>query len=338
MTSSPPGPNGAPGAAPPVPAPGRPALPRRLARAAFLSAASYGRHGSPQLAAAIAFRALFALVPLLALAVSLAQLVLPDGASEDLREWLGGLAPGGELEPRLARALDQTGTAAGLASVVALAGLLWTASGLAASLRVTLRVVWEAPAGRPFLRGKLADLLIVVAAVALVLAAVVAGVAVQLVTRLGSTVADGLGVDGVDAGLLGTLGQTAVSLALGVVALLVVFRFLAPEPRPFAELLPGAVLGAVLAQVVVLGFSTYLALVDVDELYGALGGIFGLLLLAYFVGQAVVFGAEVTAAWPATLAPSGPVPAAAWIGVLRRLLRREAAPVPPADPAEPRSS
>ena len=276
----------------------RPGLARRLARATPLAVGSYGRHQNAQHAAAIAFRALFALVPLAALAVSLAELVLPEQQDAELREWLGRLAPGDELEGSLTRALEQTSTSASLAGLAALVGLFWTASGLGFALRSALRVIWEEPSAQPFLRGKLADLIVVVGGVALLLAAFVASVVLQVVASAGAAFARSVGLPD-DDGLLGFAAQTLVSLALGVVALLLVFRVLAPSPRPFSQLLPGALVGATLAQLVTLGFSTYLAFVDVDELYGALGGIFALLLLAYYIAHCVVFGAEVTAAWPA---------------------------------------
>ena len=50
----------------------------------------YSLHGLSQQAAAIAFRVLFSLVPLVALTVSLLDLVLPERLSERLVDWVLG--------------------------------------------------------------------------------------------------------------------------------------------------------------------------------------------------------------------------------------------------------
>ena len=68
----------------------------------------YSLHGLSQQAAAIAFRVLFSLVPLVALTVSLLDLVLPERASERLVEWVvGELLGSTELEASVGNVLDQ---------------------------------------------------------------------------------------------------------------------------------------------------------------------------------------------------------------------------------------
>jgi YihY family inner membrane protein len=276
---------------------------RRLLAATTIAVPSFFRHHGTQLAAAISYRVLFSLVPFLALALSLLDLVLNSETEMRIDEWLAGLAPGDdELEKSIARTLANTGTLASITGFVAFVGLLWTASGMAASIRIALGVVWDDEQGRPFLRGKLVDLGLVFLGVAVVLAAFVANVAMQLLTTYGSEVADWLGLERVDVSVLGALTQSLAALAVTIAALLVLYR-LAPTAPSVRELLPGAIVGGLGAHLAIVGFSAYIALMSGFDVYGALGSIFGFLFLVYLVASAIVVGAEVVAAWPLAARP-----------------------------------
>ena len=270
----------------------------------MIAVPAFFRHRGTQLAAAISYRVLFSLVPFLALTLSLLDLVLTAETESKIDEWLAGLAPGdADLEASIARTLSNTGTVASITGLVALVGLLWTASGMAASVRLALAVVWEEDRRRPFLRAKLVDLALIFFGVGLVLAAFVANLSTQLLTTYGAALADRLGLERVDARVLGTVGQTLTALALTIGALLVLYR-LAPSRPSVRELLPGAIVGAVAVHLAIMGFSVYLGLVvGFEEIYGALGGLFGFLFLVYLVSSAIVIGAEVVAAWPEAAKP-----------------------------------
>ncbi len=277
---------------------------RRVVATGLIAVPSFFRHRGTQLAAAISYRVLFSLVPFLALALSLLDLILTAEAEKRIDEWLAGLAPGGaDLEQSIAGILSNTGTVASITGVVALAGLLWTASGMAASVRLALAVVWEEAQPRPYLRAKLLDLLLVFCGVGLMLAAFVLNVSLQLLTSYGTEIAERLGLKRFDGQALGTLGQTASTLALTIVALLALYR-LAPSPPPIRQLLPGAIVGGLGVHVAVLAFSVYIGVMaSFEEIYGALAGLFGFLFLVYLVASAIVLGAEVVRAWPEAARP-----------------------------------
>ena len=298
-----------------------PAPPRRLLLATAIAVPTFFRHSGSQFAAAISYRVLFSLVPFAALVVSIADLVLPDSRSTKVDEWVHGLSP--VLGDSVSRAASQSGAAASATGLVALAGMVWAASGMAASVRAALRVVWGEEAGAPYLRGKLVDLVLVVVAIAFVLATFAANVAVQLVTSFGAEVADDAGLHRADGHVLGALGQTLVSFVFTVAALLVLYRLPAQERRPFRELLAGALVGGLAVQLAIAGFTLYVGTIaDFDQIYGALGGIFGFLFLVYLVAATVVVGAEVAAAWPLagerTAATDAAVPFTRRLGDLAR--------------------
>ena len=280
---------------------------QRLVAATTIAVPAFFRHRGTQLAAAISYRVLFSLVPFLALALSLLDLVLSAQTESRIDEWLAGLAPGdSELEASIARTLSNTGTVASVTGVVALVGLLWTASGMAASIRLALAVVWEQDQGRPFVRAKLVDVIVVFVGVALVLAAFVANLTLQLVTTYGVELADRLGLERVDARVMSSVGQTLATLAITIAALVILYR-LAPNAPSVRALLPGAIVGGVAVQLAIIGFSIYIGLVaGFEAIYGALGSVFGFLFLVYLVASCIVVGAEVVAAWAEAALPRGP--------------------------------
>ena len=84
----------------------------------------YGRHAGAQLAAAISYRVLFSVVPLLALLVSLIDLLLPSKARKDVVDWLFHRLPGHGLESAVNKSISHPGATAPLVALVAVAGLL----------------------------------------------------------------------------------------------------------------------------------------------------------------------------------------------------------------------
>jgi uncharacterized BrkB/YihY/UPF0761 family membrane protein len=112
----------------------------------------YSRHAGSQLAAGISYRVLFSLVPLLALIVSVIDFLLPSETRKDVVDWLLHRFPGTGLESAVNKSISHPGATAPVVGLIALAGLLWTASGMMASIRVAFRVVWEVP-GPTYVRG-----------------------------------------------------------------------------------------------------------------------------------------------------------------------------------------
>jgi len=304
---------------------------RRLWRAGAIALPAFSRHSGTQFAAAISYRVLFSLVPFAALVVSIADLVLPERRSDDVDHWVHGLSP--VLSETVTKPAAQSGTAASVTGLVALVALVWAATGMAASLRAALRVVWGEERGAPYVRGKLVDVALVVVGVVLVLAAFAANLLVQLLTTLGAELADDAGVNGTDGRALGALGEFVASYALTVAALLVLYRLPAQGRRPLRALLPGALVGGLAAHLAVAGFTLYVgSIADFDQLYGALSGVFGFLFLVYLVAITIVVGAEVAAAWPDAAEPAPARPPVALRARVVALLRR------PADPEEMRRS
>lgn len=266
---------------------------RRYVRALL---SGYGRHALPQFAAAIAYRVLFSLVPLVALVVCVLQLVLPENTRQDVTDWLLGVVPGPkEIDESVERAVSGSALTPSAVGVVALIGLLWGASGMMASIRAAFRVIWESDVRRPYVRGKLLDFSLVLLAGLVVVVAFGATLFVEVVAELGRDVSGltGVGSEGRAAALVAQ-ALASVAVTFGVFAVL--YRIVPPAPPTFRALWPGALLGAAAFHLATTAYGFYLARFgDFDAVYGSLGAVLGFLVVVYVGALVLLLGAELVA-------------------------------------------
>ena len=237
----------------------RPRLSRRFVGAAQGAASIYARTACGQRAAAISYHVLFSLVPFIALLVSVLELVLPETTQESVVSWLVGVASlPDEIAGGVNGAVQDAGVSASAAGAVALAGLLWAASGMMASVRSAFRAVWGSEANRPYLRGKALDLVLVFGAGLLVVCAFGLSLVVQVVTRSSSEIAAELGRGESATAGFGALAQLGASLTLAFLAFTLLYRVVPPVPVTIREVVPGAVVATVGLHLASAGFSIYL--------------------------------------------------------------------------------
>jgi membrane protein len=266
---------------------------KAILRTAFKA---YGRHADSEFAAALAYRALFSLVPFIALLAAVLDVVLSTEAREDVVDWVLGALPGTEVQASVEREVARSGALTSVAGIFALGALIWAASGMTSSLRVALTVIWEVGKRPAFVRAKLRD----VAAVGVLASLVVAGFALSLLTQI----AIQAGVSATDAiGLTEAGGFISVSLELLVsgaatfTALLVVYGLAAPVRPPFAALWPNALAAALVIDAGVAGYAFYLVrIASFSAIYGSLGAVLAFLALLYVAAILVLFGAELVVA------------------------------------------
>jgi membrane protein len=280
----------------------RPPLLRRLLRTLEIAATTYVRMAGGQRAAAISYRVLFSLVPFVALLVSVLELVLPETTQQSVVSWLVGVA---SLPDEVAQSVDaavkDAGPPASATGAVALAALIWAASGMMASVRSAFRAVWDSEADRPYLRGKLVDFVLVLGAGVLVVSAFGLSLVVQVVTEASSEIAARLGRGESATAGLGSVAQIGASLTLALLAFGFLYRFVPPVPVRIRDVVPGAVVAAVGVHLASAGFSIYLARFGgFNNVFGPLGAILAFLLLVYALAAILLLGACVAAAWPGT--------------------------------------
>lgn len=282
----------------------RRALDRGL-RALQRAAAAYGRDDCSQFAAAISFRVLFSIFPFLIMLVSILGLVLQD--EQRRNEAIGWIE---RLLPLSAESnVDLSQTIGGLATPLSAAGfgafflLLWSASGLAASLQTVLNRIWRGDR-RPAARAKLVDFAIVGAGGLLVLVSFGLTILVEVVQKATTEAASDFGGLG---GVLAAAGRaTEILIPFAITfATFGLLYLLIPVCRPrFRTVWIGALIGAVGFEVAKFGFAYYLAnFARYNVIYGSLGAVVAFLFFVYLAASIFLFGAEIAAAWPGSTEP-----------------------------------
>jgi membrane protein len=272
------------------------ALIERLWRYSLGISRSFSRHAGSQLAAAIAYRALFSLVPFAALLLTIVDLVLPESPRRQFVDWLFGFFPGSDIAKAVERTLAGSNTSAPIVALVAVPTLLWTASGLMAAIRTAFRIIWEATSEPTYVRSKLRDFALVGVAGVLVLAAFGLSVVGRIVVESGVSLAGRLGLPA-DAGFASAAVETAFSTIVVFVALLVMYRVMPPVTTSLHLIWPSAAGAAIVFEIVVFGYAIYAtSFAGFNTVYGPLGAVFLFLALVYLLGTIVLLGAETIAA------------------------------------------
>jgi membrane protein len=242
------------------------------------------RDRGPHLAAMTAYFALLSFVPLLFLTVSLLGLAgRPDESSYLVTE-LKRAFPGSSVTSivHTVREIQKHATALG---ILGAAALLWTSLSLFSVLESAFNIVYGKP-NRSFLRGKLLAVgLMLLSLVTLFVGLLIGSFGFDLLKRYGfgfvenSFVAYGLSV--------------AVSL-LGVFAFLVsVYYLLTNVEHTFADVLPGAVVAAIVLEASFQVLPLYVRFSSNVVALKAFGGPALLLVWLYVMANVIVFGAEI---------------------------------------------
>ena len=311
------------------PAPRRRRTPGELVAMLVAAGEKYGRDRCPQHAAAVSYHVLFALVPLFIFVASALGVVLRD---DDLRgDFVDAVLARFPLTEEAGVDIDEilasVPAPAGVAGLVGLVALFWSASSMTGSLRVALTAAFSDGTERPYFQSKLVDLALVVAVAMLLLASFGLSVVVHAVQRWSTRVAAELGaLELHEWSLLATVGPAV----LAFVAFAVLYRLVPPTRPKLRDVWAGALLAAVGFAAVNVGFSYYLTTVATwDVLYGSLGSLLAFLLVVYLEVAVFLFGAELAAVWsrppPAEPGPGVPLRRQIVLG-LRGLFVRDRSP------------
>src|SRR3954469_703637 len=238
----------------------------------------------PHLAAMIAYFALLSFVPLLFLLISVLALAgRPDESSYLVTE-LKRAFPGSSISSivHTVREIQKHATALG---IIGGAALLWTSLSLFSVLESAFNIVYGKP-NRSFLRGKLL-------AVGLML--------LSLVTLFFGLLAGSFGFDLLTRYAAGVASNSYVAYGLSVVVstisvfvfLLAIYYLLTNVEHSFADVLPGAVVAAVLLEASFQVLPIYVRFSNNVVALKAFGGPALLLVWLYVMANVIVFGAEV---------------------------------------------
>ena len=240
----------------------------------------------------IAYSSLLAFFPAVIFLVGVFGLL---GIYDELRDFLGAIAPQGVLDALQTAETSAEGSRASvLAIVVGAFGAVWAASGAMTSIIKAVNKAYERQETRPFWRVRLTAIFLVV-----VTGVVTAGVFLLIVFGgpLGEAIADQAGL-----GDAFSLLWSILRWPLAFVAILLFFAlvyYLAPDEhhRNWRWVSPGSLFGALAWLALSALFALYTSFAgSYDKTYGSLAGAIILLLWLNYSAFALLFGAELNAA------------------------------------------
>ena len=272
---------------------------RRLLILAVRSFQRFGDDRCSHMAAAISYYALFSLFPLVIFMVSIFGIFLESASlKKDLidkvLEFLPLTSDKGKTDVQ--NALDAVAGVSIHLSIIGLVGLAWAASAMFGAIRTSLDVVWKMETSRPLIKQKLVDLSLMAGAGVFFLLSI-GTTALLHTTQLASSHI--LGPLSSSSALVWRTVPHVVPAMLSFGAFMVLYRFVPHARTRVADVWPGALVAALLFEVIKHGFSLYLAnFGHYDVVYGSLGAVVALLFWIYLSAVALLIGAEVACEYP----------------------------------------
>jgi membrane protein len=265
-------------------------------------AAKFFADRGTHLAAMVAYFALLSFVPLVFLSLALLGLVHRADASDFLVKELSRAFPTTSLKSILTLVHRVQDNAATLGIIGGVA-LLWSSLSLFSALESAFNIVYGRP-NRPFLKGKGIAAIVMFATIATLFVSLVIGaLGVEVVRRYAPSFVSNYVVAYVLSVAVSVLGVFAFVLAA--------YRLLTNAPVTVRDVLPGAVMAAIVLEASFQIVPIFVRLADVNPTLRVLGGPILLLIWLYVMANVIVWGAELN-----------------WWNAERRALRTSA---PPAD-------
>jgi membrane protein len=243
------------------------------------------RTGNRQ-AAALAYYAIFSLFPLtLLLAVAISKLLGPAAAQSQVANALALFLPGEtsfELQNNVTLALEQGGSF----TLVAVAGLIWSALGLFTNITSSLDMIFAVPARRSLWRQRVTAITMTVILVVLVTASFVTSgvfrlVAAVFLERPNTWI---------------SIGAVFLPLGLNIVIFVLLFRYIPSLHVHWDAVWPAAIFGGLGWELAKAGFQWYLAnIANFQFIYGSIATAIVLLLWAYLIAAIFLMSAELCA-------------------------------------------
>lgn len=267
-------------------------LTHRAPRVTRRAAMGFMGHEALQYAGSMAYFAVLSLFQLLVLAVVVGSFFLGQGEARDfVIEQVQAAMP---LDAdTIGGVMDAAIESRGSIGVIGFAFLLWSALGIFSALSNGIGRAFENAPPRPFLKDKLIGLLLMAITGLLALASLIIGIVTGLLQRAASGVLRNVPGGETAVWLMGLL----VPLLLIFIAFWIIYRVVPNRPVGWGEVLPGAVVAALLWTALRFGFTWYATSVaNYDSAFGPISTAVTLLVFLYFASVIVLLGAEVARA------------------------------------------
>lgn len=260
--------------------------------------------------AAIAFYTVTSLAPVLIIAIAIAGFVFGEEAARGalFRPLSGLLGADGAMLIQNAVESGRDLSSGTIATLVGIATLIATSSGVFVELRNGLNAIWKAePAGdtlSSFLRARAASLGLVAALGFILLISLVVDAAITAFNDMINAYLP------FGAAILGTVNFL---VAFGLISLLfaAIYKILPAKPLAWRDVIVAAICTSLLFQIGKVAIGAYLGGGGVGSSFGAAGALIALLFWIYYSAQIILLGAALT---KAVLAHKGDVRAQEPVG------------------------
>lgn len=248
---------------------------------------------APNWAALIAWNALFAIFPIVLFAASLlgfALRIFGESANAQVYDIIFRAIPGdAKQQNELIQAVGGVKSASGLFFIIGLIGLLWGGSALFGAMEQAFAVIYHTKP-RDFLRQKLLSFAMVLLFTVLVGIAVVGSTAVAALKKLPEIP----GVPKVIYTGFGDILPMIVGVVAGFLLFTAIYYVIPNRQQNLRKVLPGALVGGILFELITLLFPLYINLNRGINQYGATFAlIFVLMTFFFFMGLITMLGVEV---------------------------------------------
>ena len=182
----------------------------------------------------------------------------------------------------------------GWATVLSILGLVWSGSNVFASIHTSLDEIWGVSERRSFLWQRLQG----IAAVGAILSTFALS---MIVTALGQIISNlpalSVGLISVEYSRLWGAVTKLVGIVPTILLFLTIYYLLSSAPLKGSELLPSAIVSAIIWEIAKQFFTRYItAFEPYNLIYGALGKFIAFVIWSYFTGAILLMGAELAMA------------------------------------------
>jgi membrane protein len=264
----------------------------RTTRVARQAMAGFAGHAGSDVASSMAYYALLSLFQVVVLGVIVFSLVLGEG--EARRILIGRLESALPLEPGTVGAIvDSIIESRGGVTLVSIPLLAWGAIGFFGALTTGIGRAFATSTRRPFWQDKLIALVLLGGSGVLMVFSIGIGLAQGILAKLATRLPGGDGAGELLVGVAGFL----LPILLVFVALLVMYRVIPNRPVTFRQVLPGAIVAALLFTVLRAGFTWYATdVARYESFFGPISAVISLLVFLHFASMVVLLGAEIARA------------------------------------------
>jgi membrane protein len=264
----------------------------RTTRVARRAVAGFAEHDGGAVASGMAYFAILSVFQVVVLGVIVFSFVLGEG--EARRILIGRLDEGLPLEPgTVGSIVESIIESRGGVTLISIPLLAWGSIGFFGALATGVGRAFATSTRRPFWQDKLIALLLMGGAGLLTLGSIGIGLAEGIATRLANRIPGGER----SGELLISLAGLLVPILLVLVALVAIYRVVPNRKVTLRQVLPGAIVAALLFTVLRSGFTWYATdVARYESFFGPISTVISLLVFLHLASMVVLLGAEIARA------------------------------------------